>query len=252
MRDFFLTTSAWQMIIAGWIFFAAIYVIFGSVNWLLTRYILPGLGIGRTLDPRPLAKGQLQRELGLSSLSILIFGAGMIFPWGILQLGWANLAVDPTTLQIALEIIALLIWNEVHFYINHRLLHTAWLRGLHLPHHRSVVTTPWSTYSFHPVEAAMLGNVILWPMLVHDFSAIALLSLPLLSLVFNNIGHSNYDFRPHGKGLWREASRRHHLHHACFNGNFGFMFPFMDHLLKTSLPADAAEPQLTKWQARKS
>ena len=79
----------------------------------------------------------------------------------------------------------LLVWNDIHFYANHRLLHTRWLRRFHAQHHRSLVTTPFSTYSFHPLEAALLGNVILLPMLLHDFSFAALLSLPVMSLLLN-------------------------------------------------------------------
>jgi sterol desaturase/sphingolipid hydroxylase (fatty acid hydroxylase superfamily) len=47
------------------------------------------------------------------------------------------------------------------------------------------VTTPWSTYSFHPIEALMLGNIILLPMLVHDFYFWSLASVPVLSLILN-------------------------------------------------------------------
>lgn len=250
MREFFLTSSAWEIAIAGWLFFGGIYLVFGATTWVLTRQLLTRFNIGRPLDPRPLAAGQLQREWRLSALSIFIFGAGMVFPWGFLQLGWANLAQAPTALQTILEIIALMIWNDVHFYINHRLLHTSLLRRFHLLHHRSVVADPWSTYSFHPVEALMLGNVILLPMLAHDFSAAALFSLPILSLVFNNLGHANYDFIPFGLGVIRNSSRRHHLHHACFNGNYGFMLPFMDYLMRTALPPDAAKAQIAKWEER--
>src|SRR5690606_5709401 len=114
-------------------------------------------------------------ELLLSSVSILIFGAGMIFPWGLVQLGWATLAPNPSAGRVAAEILVLLVWNDMHFWINHRMLHTSWLRRFHLPHHRSVVTTPFSTYAFHPIEALMLGNVILLPMVVHDFSFWSLL-----------------------------------------------------------------------------
>lgn len=252
MREFFLTASAWQIVIAGTVFFAGIYLIYGCLTWLLTERLLPAWGIGRKLDPRPLTKGQWQREIGLSLLSILIFGVGLLLPWGLLRLGWVNLALEPSPVQVILETLVLLLWNEVHFYITHRLLHTPWLRQFHLAHHRSVVTTPWSTYSFHPVEAMLLGNVIVWPMWVHDFSIAALITLPLLSLLFNSIGHSNYDVYPQGTSPWFQASRRHHLHHACFKGNFGFMFAFMDRLLGTSLPDDAAALQLEKWHARQS
>lgn len=252
MQAFLLESRWYEIILGGWLFFGFIYLSFGALTWLLTRHVLPRLGHGGRLDPRPVPQGQLRRELLLSASSVLLFGAGMVFPWGLLQLGWARLAVDPPGWRIVLEILALVIWNEIHFYANHWLLHTRWLRRFHLPHHRSIVTTPWATYSFHPVEAAMLGNIILLPMVVHDFSFAALLAAPLFSLLFNCIGHSNYDFLPdaHHDRWWLNGARRHHLHHACFHGNYGFMFPFMDRLFGTALPPQAAAARIARDLAR--
>ncbi|MVW71353.1 sterol desaturase family protein [Bordetella sp. 15P40C-2] len=245
MAQTFESLSVWQVIVAGLLFFGGIYLLFGAVTWLLTRYVLPALGIGAVLDPRPLRPGQLRHEFMQSGVSILIFGVGMVFPWGLVKLGWARLDSDAGAVQILLEILFLLVWNDVHFWINHRLLHTRWLRRFHLPHHRSVVTTPFSTYSFHPIEALMLGNVILLPMVLHEFSFWSLFAVPLFSLFFNCVGHANYDFFPRvSYAHWFAASRRHHLHHACYHGNYGFQFTFMDRLFRTRLKADAAAAQL--------
>lgn len=240
MRDFLLGSSAVEMMLAGLVFFAALYLVSGACNWLLTHRLLPARGVGRMLDTRPLPPGQLRRELGLSGVSVLIFGIGALFPWGLLQLGWARLAVDPSGARIAVEIVLLLAWNEVHFYITHRLLHTPLLRRFHLPHHRSVRTTPWSTYSMHPLEAMMLGDVILLPMLMHDFSAEALVALPVFSILINSLGHSNYAAGPRWLAA---AARRHQLHHACYQGNYGFMSPLLDRWLGTSLPDEAEHPR---------
>ncbi len=249
MGQIFQSLSAWQVILWGLGFFGAIYLFFGAATWWLTRHALPALGVGRPLDPRPLGPGQLKREWLQSGLSILIFGIGMIAPWGLLQLGWARLTPDAGPQRIALEILVLVIWNDIHFWFNHRLLHTKLLRNFHLPHHRSVVTTPFATYSFHPVEALMLGNVILLPMMLHDFSFWSLFSVPLFSLFFNCVGHANYDFFPGvSYSHWFAASRRHHLHHACHQGNFGFQFTFMDRLFFTRLPADAAQARIAAFQ----
>lgn len=247
----FSGAPAWIAMACALGFFAAIYALFCGGNWLLTNHLLPALGIGRRIDPRPLRAGQLREEIAWSSLSILIFGVGAVLPWWFLQAGWARLAQDPGVLRIAVEAIALLVWNDIHFYANHRLLHTKPLRRYHQRHHRSLVATPFSTYSFHPLEAVLLGNVILLPMLVHDFSFAALLSLPVASLLLNNLGHSNYDFAPAvGHGHWLAASRRHHLHHACYGGNYGFLFNFMDRWCGTRLPEDASQPQLDAFRVR--
>ena len=237
----------------GTLFFAGIYLGFGLLNILVSRAVLPALGLGRTLDPRPVPAGQLRREFAQSAISIAIFGTGLVFPWGLLQLGWAQLATEPHAGRILLEIVLLAIWNDVHFWVNHRLLHGAWLRRFHGVHHRSVVTTPWSTYSFHPVEAVMLGNVILLPMLVHDFSFQALLSVPVFSLFFNSVGHSNYDFFTQvSSGHWFAASRRHQLHHAHPGGNYGFQFTFMDRLFGTRLAAETGHAPLVDEEATRT
>ena len=246
LQEFLLTAPWYAIIIAGWGFFTLIYLSFGTFNWLLTHYLMPHLRHGGVLDPRPITPGQLRRELGLSALTITLFGVGMVVPWGLLQLGWSRFAVAPSSMRILIEILALLVWNEIHFYANHWLLHSRWLRRFHVPHHRSIVTTPWATYAIHPVEALMLGNVLIIPMLVHDFSFAALLATPLISLLFNSIGHSNYDFLPDADRdrWWLNGARRHHLHHACYHGNYGFMFPFMDRLFGTELPPEAADKRL--------
>lgn len=248
MRDFILTCQWYTIMGVGIVFFACLYFVFGGLNWLLSRRILPAFGYGRVLDPRPLAPQQLRRELGESAVTIFLFGTGMVFPWGLLQLGWAKLAEQASGWQIALEILFMVVWNEVHFYLSHRLLHVSWLKRFHLPHHRSVVTTPWTCYSFTPLEAMMLGNVLLLPMLLHDFSIYSLAFVPVFSIVFNNIGHSNYDYLPDADRdrWWLNGARRHHLHHACYRGNYGFMFPFMDRLFATELAPDAAEARIAR------
>jgi len=82
----------------------------------------------------------------------------------------------------------------------------------------------------------MLGNVLLLPMAVHDFSVQALVALPLVSLWFNSIGHVNWDPWPRlGVGHPLTSGRRHALHHARFNGNYGFLFPVVDAWMGTAL-----------------
>ncbi|RZS35884.1 sterol desaturase/sphingolipid hydroxylase (fatty acid hydroxylase superfamily) [Corticibacter populi] len=218
----------------GLVFFSLLYVGGGVLMGALTSG-LARLGRGHTLDERPLTRAQLHAEWRQSFHSILIFGTGMIVPWGFVQVGWAQFAEQAGALRMALEVAVLMIWNDVHFWINHRLLHTRALMRFHRDHHRSVRTTPWSTYSFHPVEALMLGNVILLPMVVHDFHFWSLAAVPVLSLLLNVVGHSNYEFFPSVSDTHPlAASRRHHLHHHRPQGNFGFALAFMDRLMHTS------------------
>ncbi len=247
MGEGFVSIGAFGVMAVGVAFFAVLYLSTGALTWWLGHGLLPALGIGRRLDTRPLPRGQLRREFVTSTSSILIFGCGLIVPWGLLRSGWAQLAADPPVWRVLVEIVVLFFWNELHFYVNHRLLHTRWLRRFHAMHHRSHVATPFSTYAFHPVEALMLGSVPLIPMLLHDFSFAALLALPIFSVMLNNLGHSNYEASHHvpARG-WLGASRRHHLHHACYQGNYGFLLEIFDRWAGTVLPFDSASARLTR------
>ncbi|MEO7241955.1 MAG: sterol desaturase family protein [Variovorax sp.] len=208
-------------------------VIIGSA-WLASRWIMPALGIGRIIDTRPIPPGQVGHELRQSAITILIYGVGVVIPWAMLHFGWARLAIDPPAWQIALELAVLFVWNDVHFWGWHRLLHTRRMFRFHRAHHRSVIPTPVAVYSFHPVEALMLGSVILVPMMLHDFSIWSLMAIPFGNIVLTGIGHANYDWAPSAATRhWLALSRRHCLHHARPSRNFGFQFTFMDRLFGT-------------------
>ncbi len=235
MRDFFLNASATEIMLSGLVFFFCMYFLFCFLTIALSSRVFPVFKKGGMLDARPVDRQQIGREIGLSFLTITIFGLGVIFPWGLLQFGWAQLAKNPSLLQISIEIIALFFWNELHFYISHRLLHTPWLRRFHKAHHQSMTTTPWTTYSFHPVESMMLGSVLIVPMLVHDFSIEALFSVPVFSFVINQMGHANYDWFPESRFFLFQGARRHQQHHEKIHGNFGFALDWFDRWLKTEL-----------------
>src|SRR6188768_760171 len=130
MRETILHCRWFEVMGWGCVFFAGLYFGCGLANEMMIR-LMPRLGHGGRLDPRPLGAGQVRREVMLSIVSILIFGLGSVVPWGLLQLHWARLAVDPPWWRIALEAIALVAWNEVHFYVNHWLMHTRFLKRFH-------------------------------------------------------------------------------------------------------------------------
>jgi sterol desaturase/sphingolipid hydroxylase (fatty acid hydroxylase superfamily) len=93
----------------------------------------------------------------------------------------------------------------------------------------------------------MLGSVPLVPMLLHDFSFAALLCLPILSIALNNLGHSNYEASRLAPARgWLGASRRHHLHHACYHGNYGFLLDVFDRVFGSVLPLAAADGILAR------
>jgi sterol desaturase/sphingolipid hydroxylase (fatty acid hydroxylase superfamily) len=248
------TLTAWPVTavaVGGVAYFAAIYVVAGAIASAV-RAVLLKRGRGRLLDPRRVPEGQVAREWRLSALSVLIFGAGLVVPWAMVVAGWAQLHPANPPLRVVCELLALLVWNDIHFYAVHRTLHQPHLlRAVHAVHHQSIVTTPWSTYAFHPVEALLLGSVLLPPMAVWNFTPLALALLPILSLTYNVIGHSNLSALPR-RWRWLSNSQDHHLHHACHRGNYGFLFTFMDRGFGTQLPHDATRAVIEAGLAREA
>jgi lathosterol oxidase len=243
--------SAPAVALAGVAYFAAIYVLAGLLTNGVRGWLLHS-GRGRLLDPRPVPTGQVAREWRHSAVSVLIFGVGLVIPWAFVVQGWAAVHPSNPPVRVVLELAALLLWNDVHFYAVHRTLHhPRLLHAVHAAHHRSVVTTPWSTYAFHPVEALLLGSVLLAPMLVWSFTPVALVLLPVLSLTYNVVGHSNCRALPR-RWRWLSNAQDHHLHHACHRGNYGFLFTFMDRGLGTQLPHDAAQAVIAAGLAREA
>ena len=223
--------------------FLAIYFGVGGAAHALATRVLPALGVGRRLSARALAPGQIAREIRASLVSIAIFGGyGVLTAVGV-RAGWWTVVPSRGALAVALEVAALVLWNDVHFYAVHRLLHGRWLfQHAHREHHRAVRPTSFSTYAMHPLEAVLLGTVMVLVQPFHAFSIPTLLLFPLASLALNNLGHLNHDLVP-SAGAWHPlaGSRRHEAHHREVHGNYGFLFPALDRWLGTELP-DAPSP----------
>jgi Delta7-sterol 5-desaturase len=232
---------------AQWLADAASYaplplVAAATIAWFVAIYVLVAGGAwafaidrgenaftradGRTQRMHP---GQVRRELLLSALSILVFALQATALVWMLRKGWLQIAWDRSPWHLLWELPALYFWNEVHFFVIHRLLHRDSLyRHVHIWHHRSVLTTPFSAYSFHPVESFLLGTVMPLALVLHAFSPWALLGLTLMSLLLNVGGHLPFERL---RAKWAFAlphSRYHNRHHREFRTHFAFSFAPLD------------------------
>jgi len=219
----------------GSVAFLLLYLGFAGIGHLLALRVLPALNIGSVLDSRPERPHQRKREIFASLLSVAIFGMYAVLTALAITQAWVRVETQATVARMIVDCLLIFLWNEVHFYLCHRLLHRPWfMHRVHAVHHASVVPTPYSTYSFHWFESALLSTVMLSAMMLHDFHFIALLMLPILSIAANTLGHLNYDAFPRSAG-WSFFSmvRRHGLHHQKGRGNFGFLLPWFDILFGT-------------------
>ena len=221
----------WAVFLATILWFTLIYVVIaGGAYRLALRGVPQTVTAGkRTLRLHP---GQLREELLLSALSIVIFAAQAAGLVWLLRQGWLSVDWQRSPWHLLWELPVLYLWNEVHFFVIHRALHSKPLyRSVHIWHHRSVITTPFSAYSFHPVESFLLGSVMPLALLLHPFSPWALLGLTVMSLILNVSGHLPYEQIHERSQLFRRLlahSRYHNRHHREFHTHHAFSLAWLD------------------------
>ncbi|MGB4812591.1 MAG: sterol desaturase family protein [Methylophilaceae bacterium] len=190
--------------------------------------------VNRPISLKPLHANQIRKEIIQSLRAILIFGVGMLLPWLMLKKGFTSIIVEANVAVIFAEGLALIIWNDIHFYGMHRLLHRRFKKA-HGIHHQSIASTPFSAYSMSITEAVLLGSVMPLAMLFHHFSLQALLFLPVWSIFINTLAHSNCNLFPKASANSLLGFIKHHQdHHSYYQGNYSFFFPQLDRWLGTS------------------
>ncbi|MNL13205.1 Fatty acid hydroxylase superfamily protein [compost metagenome] len=221
--------------------FITMLVFFNVLYWVVT---LIGLSVFRFMERKKkllkvdnhyLYQGQVKKEIWQSMRSIMVFSLqGIVIQQGLAN-DWFQISYE-LNWWVLPQVMVLFFWNEIHFYCCHFLLHTRFMMAhVHWVHHHSKEPTVFSTFSFHWLEAFLLGTVIVFPLLVYPFQAVAILSLPVMSLLINLLGHCNYDlFFEHNPRHILKFSYRHSMHHKKGKGNLGFLLPWLDNLFKTS------------------
>jgi Delta7-sterol 5-desaturase len=188
-------------------------------------------------------RAQLQREVGYTLVTLVV---GMSSAGGVLFLHHHGLARIVTTSVpfwvTLLWVIALIAFNDAWFYGWHRLLHRPWwYRHVHSVHHKSVDVNPFTSYSFHGVEAFILGAWIVPAAFLLPLPVSALLVVQAVGLLNNVMSHLGYEFLP--RWLVRVPVLRltntatfHSLHHTRLQGNFGLHTRIWDRCFGTEVP----------------
>lgn len=242
-----LTQPGW-FISAMLIFFAIIvgrYFLVSGLFYLIFYIWFPEKWKQRKINKKSYNASQIRREISWSMITALIFsltGTIMILLW---QQSYTRIYIDihqyplwwlPVSLVVSLLI------DETYYYWVHRWLHIpSVFRKIHKIHHQSNMPSPWTAFSFHPVEGLLLSlslplTLMLIPM--HPGVIIIQLTLMTFSSVVNHLDIELYPatFHKHPMGKWLIGATHHGLHHRQFKYNFGLYFTFWDKLKKTESP----------------
>lgn len=229
---FFLILTVRYFLVAG-IFWCFFYV------WFREKWRT------RTLHDKTYSSAQLKTEIRWSILTGLIFsvaGAVTLLLW---QKGYTRVYTDlnlygwwflPVSLLLSLLI------HETYYYWVHRWMHRpAVFKIVHKVHHESRITSPWTAFSFHPLEGllqALIFPAILLVVPLHIYMVFLQLVLMSISSVINHLEIELLPKRFYKSipGRWLIGATHHSMHHKQFRYNYGLYFTFLDKLHKTESP----------------
>lgn len=202
-------------------YFLFLYFVIGYLFSKTCDFLTKHNRLNRIIQQQPTRK-QIRSEMNFSLGSMLMFGfVGVIFIGLVRHRFFVLLPDTPTNVLIGVTLLTL--WNEIYFFIIHRIMHIPFMmRHFHRIHHRSVIPTVYSVYSFHWLEAFLLGSVPLTLAPFIPFSAMTLVAYPLVSILLNFAGHCNHRFGNGQGNRWFTFGTVHNSHHAKGAKKYGF------------------------------
>jgi sterol desaturase/sphingolipid hydroxylase (fatty acid hydroxylase superfamily) len=199
----------------------------------------------RKINERAYKKDQFRKEVGWSMITAAIFAVSGALLGLLWQKDYTKIYTDvhayplwwmPIGLLIALFV------HETYYYWLHRWMHhPAIFRIVHKVHHDSNITSPWTAFSFHPLEGllqAVFLPALLLVLPMHLYVLVIHLTIMTFSSVINHLDIEVYPqgFHKNFLGRWLIGATHHSLHHKQFKYNYGLYFTFWDKWKKTESP----------------
>ncbi len=221
------------------------YFLFAGIPFLIFYIKFPDFFKKNKIQSRFAKRKDFIREiLHSTQTTFILAGVGLLMmktPLIEYTQVYFNISDQPLA-WIPVSLILALVLHDTFFYWMHRLIHHPLLfKRIHLVHHKSVNPSPWTSYSFHILEAILESLVAPIILLLIPMHPIALLLFALSSFIINVYGHLGYEIAPKWlrHSLFFEilnTSTHHNYHHEKFNGNYGLYFRIWDRIMKTEHP----------------
>lgn len=186
---------------------------------------------------------QIKGEIGASLISFTGSTAFMLLLLSFKDSGLTRFYVEAGKkglLYEVLTVITMVVISDTWFYWSHRTMHHPGIyKYVHALHHKSLDVNPYTSTSFHVIEALWLTVWVLPLAMVMPISMTALGVVQVIG-TFNNLkSHLGYELFP---DFFRIApfnmlvtATNHSLHHTQYNGNYGLFFRFWDIVCGTEL-----------------
>lgn len=215
------------------VLYFAIAPLFLAVSKLLNKQ-----GVLHKIINKKVKQKQQLIEMKHSFQSIVVFGFSILPIIYLIRIDKIMLLPN-TFFNVVVGLVVLTIWNEIHFFMVHRIMHLPFfMKRVHYVHHQSRIPTVWSVFSFHWFEAFLLSTVPLTIMLFMPFSIMAVFLYPFASILLNYSGHCNYRFGDGYGNSWKLFGTFHNEHHSKGRANFGFASNMLDKFYQRYIKKD--------------
>lgn len=199
----------------------------------------------KKINSREYPPGQFKKEIIRSNITAILFGLSGALLLLLYQKGYTKIYEDMQAYSLwwlPLSLIIAMILQETYYYFLHRWMHIpAVFRVVHKWHHDSHIASPWTAFSFHPIEG--LIQAIFLPLLLlflpmNIYVLLAMLVIMSVSSVINHLDIEVYPawFTRNFIGRWIIGATHHSLHHKQYKYNYGLYFTCWDKWLKTESP----------------
>lgn len=232
------------------IFFAAIviryFIAAGIFYWYFYTFDFKRWELRKINKTKFPDQDQLLFEMKWSIVTSLIFAGVGVLTYYLFEKGYTAIYLNLEQKDIfymPLSLLLALLIHETYYYWVHRWMHNPKIfRQVHKVHHDSIVTSPWTAFSFHPWEGlleAIIIPIILIIIPMHPYVLLFYLILMTVSSIVNHLDIEIYPkgFKDHWIGKWLIGATHHHYHHKEFRTNYGLYFTFWDRWMKTESKA---------------
>lgn len=222
------------------------YLIAAGVGAFFVFGLKPRWLMARKIQKRTPMSADLKREIFHSAQTTALYGLVSIVGFTIHQAGFGGVYTDIEAnggwLWVAASVPLVLLAHDTWFYWTHRAMHHRKLfRLMHATHHKSRTPTPFTAYSFAPLEAISHASfAMLYTTLVPVHPGVMLFFI-IFQISRNVMGHLGHEFHPrwwvdNRWTGWLNTPTHHDLHHSSGPYNFGLYFTWWDRMMGTEHP----------------
>jgi ring-1,2-phenylacetyl-CoA epoxidase subunit PaaE len=229
--------------------------VLGALSILSIVYLIFWVLFGRKLSNRKIQLSkragwpQIKGEIGATLVSFIGSTLLMLLLLSFKDNGLAKFYNEAGKYGIWYEVLTvciLVLASDTWFYWSHRIMHHPSIyKYVHALHHKSLDVNPFTSTSFHVIEAVWLTLFVIPIVFVMPVSMTALGIVQVLGTLNNLKSHLGYELFP---GFFSKmppfnmlvTATNHSLHHTQYNGNYGLFFRFWDILCSTELNTTTA------------